>query len=127
MRIGELAQRADIAPHTIRFYERENLLDDRFFERDANGYRNYREEAVERLKMIKQGQAAGYTLAEVRQLMRAWDVGALTDELQATYIAEKINEITARMAELEQIRSYLTDKLARLRAGADVVEMAQVE
>jgi DNA-binding transcriptional MerR regulator len=39
MRIGELAQRAECDVQTVRFYEREGLLEEP--RRESSGYRNY--------------------------------------------------------------------------------------
>lgn len=119
MLIGELSQRTSLPVYTIRFYEREGLIDARFFKRGDNRYRHYTEEAVERVEMIKHGQAAGYTLAEVRELLSAWDAGLLTDEAQIFYLREKISEISNKIAELESMRMYLTRKLTHLEAQAE--------
>ncbi|CAM4282684.1 MAG: MerR family DNA-binding transcriptional regulator [Paenibacillus macerans] len=48
MRIQELADKMGLTIHTIRFYEKEGLLDARHVRRESNNYRNYSEEAVER-------------------------------------------------------------------------------
>jgi MerR family Zn(II)-responsive transcriptional regulator of zntA len=114
MLIGELAEKTDIAPYTIRFYEKEGLIDERFFERGDNNYRYYAEAAVERIMMIKHGQAAGFTLSEIRELMETWDTGKLTVAEQNLRIQQKIEEVTGKIAELERLRRYLSDKLDRL-------------
>lgn len=116
MLISELANRTDLPVHTIRFYEREGLIDDRFFRRGENGYRYYDDSAVERVEMIKQGQAAGYTLAEVRELMVMWDAGELTTDTQLEYLADKVDELTAKIQHMERIKRYLTDKIAALKS-----------
>jgi MerR family transcriptional regulator, copper efflux regulator len=115
MLISELAQRAGVPIHTLRFYEREGLIDERFFKRGENGYRYYAPEAVERIAMIRHGQSAGYSIAEVRHLLAAWDSGELTSAAQVVYLEDKLTEITDRIAELEQIKSYLSAKLERMR------------
>ncbi|GAB4510804.1 MAG: hypothetical protein OHK0046_08030 [Anaerolineae bacterium] len=124
MLIRELAEKTDLAAHTIRFYEKEGLLDDRFFRRGENNYRYYTEEAVERVMMIKHGQAAGFTLSEIRTLMAAWDAGELTTQEQIVYLQQKVDAITLKMNDLERIRSYLTAKLARLHREGDTVDAA---
>jgi MerR family transcriptional regulator, copper efflux regulator len=117
MRIGELAARTGIAVHTIRFYEREGLLNARHSIRAANNYRTYNAEAVERLLMIREGQAAGFTLTEISHLMAAWDAGNLDVGEQAVYLRRKIDELSARILEIERMRAYLVDKLARMTVG----------
>jgi MerR family transcriptional regulator, copper efflux regulator len=130
MLISELAKRTGLAIHTIRFYEREGLIDERFFERSKNKYRRYTEEAVERLMMIKQGQMAGFTLAEISMLIEAWEAGELGSKEQIIYIEQKVAEINAQIAGLEAIRTYLMEKLSRLRKARtdfDLNDLALVQ
>jgi DNA-binding transcriptional MerR regulator len=62
MFISELAKKTGLTVHTIRFYEEEGLLDRRHVRRGANNYHSYSPEAIERLKLIKQAQATGFTI-----------------------------------------------------------------
>ena len=117
MLISELAERTGLPVHTIRFYEKEYLIDERFFVRSENRYRHYTEAAVERIEMIKHGQAAGYTLSEVRDLLQAWDAGELTTETQIEHLEEKLYELTHKISELEKIKHYLSNKLVQMRTA----------
>jgi MerR family copper efflux transcriptional regulator len=53
MKIKELAEKTGLTAYTIRYYEKEGLLDSQHFQRDENNYRNYNEKAIERLKSFK--------------------------------------------------------------------------
>ena len=66
MRIGELAKQSDCDVETVRFYEREGLLDAPA--REANGYRSYGEAHQVQLKFIRHCRSLGMGLAEVRTL-----------------------------------------------------------
>jgi MerR family Zn(II)-responsive transcriptional regulator of zntA len=66
MRIGELAEASGTTAKTLRFYEEQGLLP--AAERTPAGYRDYTPDAVGRIDFIHRGQAAGLTLAQVRQL-----------------------------------------------------------
>jgi MerR family Zn(II)-responsive transcriptional regulator of zntA len=72
MQIGELAQRVGVSPDTIRFYEKQGLLDDSLYSRHANNYRMYGEAAVERVLLIKQAKRFGFTLRELRHVGERW-------------------------------------------------------
>lgn len=122
MQIHELAKKAGIAPHTIRYYEKEGLLDDRFIQRGQNNYRYYTHEALDRLAMIKQGQSAGFTLSEIRILIQAWDADELTSEKQIDYLEEKLAQLKQKIAELSQIEQYIETKLGRLYHETQVKE-----
>ena len=67
MRIGELAQRADCDVQTVRYYEREGLLEAPA--RDASGYRRYEERHAERLAFVRHCRSLDLPLSEVRQLL----------------------------------------------------------
>ncbi|WP_141759532.1 MerR family transcriptional regulator, partial [Brevibacterium sp. HMSC07C04] len=66
MRIGELAERAGTTAKTLRFYEEQGLLPPT--ERTPSGYRDYAPEMVARIDFVHRGQAAGLTLAQIRQI-----------------------------------------------------------
>ncbi|MEO8652769.1 MAG: Cd(II)/Pb(II)-responsive transcriptional regulator [Ramlibacter sp.] len=67
MRIGELARRAECDVQTVRFYEREGLLEEP--EREASGYRSYHDRHLTRLNFIRHCRSLDIPLAEVRQLL----------------------------------------------------------
>jgi DNA-binding transcriptional MerR regulator len=66
MRIGELARRGDCDVETVRFYEREGLIDAPA--REANGYRSYVEAHLAQLNFIRHCRSLGIGLPEVRLL-----------------------------------------------------------
>jgi MerR family transcriptional regulator, copper efflux regulator len=110
MLIGELAQRGGVSIHTIRFYEKQGLLDESHLQRGENSYRHYNESALERLMLIQRGQAAGFTLSEMRLLIGAWEAGELTIDDQQALVRQKLDEITRKIAQLEEMRLYLEAK-----------------
>ena len=67
LKIGELASQSGLSRDTIRFYEREAFLPDP--ERTRAGYRLYSPDVVARLSFIKQAQALGFSLTEIRGVL----------------------------------------------------------
>ena len=67
MKIGELATQAGCDVQTVRFYEREGLLEEP--PRDGSGYRHYDERHVSRLRFIRHLRTLDIPLLEVRQLL----------------------------------------------------------
>jgi len=65
--IGQLAKRAEVGVETVRFYEREGLLDEP--DRRASGYRQYDEDVVQRLQFIRRAKELGFTLKEIKELL----------------------------------------------------------
>lgn len=65
--IGEVAARSGLTPDTLRYYERLGLLSPAG--RTSGGFRVYSQQTLERLRFIKQAQALGFTLREIRDLV----------------------------------------------------------
>jgi len=67
LRSSELANRGGVNLETVRYYERRGLLPKP--PRTAAGYRTFDAAAVRRLRFIKQAQALGFSLKEIRELL----------------------------------------------------------
>jgi DNA-binding transcriptional MerR regulator len=65
--IGKLARIADVSSDTLRYYEREGLIEPAG--KSPAGYRLYDQDSARRLRFIKQAQHCGFTLAEIRELL----------------------------------------------------------
>ena len=105
--IGSLAGAAGVGVETVRFYQRRGLL---AVPPRAGAIRRYDSSDVERLRFIKRAQAAGFTLAEIAELI-ALDAGE--DRPRARELARaRIAALDERIAELKVARASLA-KLAR--------------
>jgi len=65
--IGKLAAAAGVRSDTLRYYEREGLIEPAG--KSPAGYRLYDQDSARRLRFIKQAQQCGFTLAEIRELL----------------------------------------------------------
>lgn len=110
MKIQELADKMGLTIHTIRFYEKEGLLDDRHVRRESNNYRNYSEEAVERLRLIKKFQSIGCSLAELKEALQDCDTNMSTNLQIIDWIRGKKKEIESKKEEYDQMLDTL-DKM----------------
>jgi MerR family mercuric resistance operon transcriptional regulator len=100
--IGGLSAAGGVGVETVRFYQRRGLL--RSPTRNG-GVRRYDSSDVRRLRFIRQAQAAGFTLAEIKELL-ALDAGE--DRARARELAAgRIDALDARIAELQSARSAL--------------------
>ncbi|MGZ5179073.1 MAG: Cd(II)/Pb(II)-responsive transcriptional regulator [Ramlibacter sp.] len=68
MKIGELAAKAGCDVQTVRFYEREGLIEEPG--RTESGYRSYDARHLSRLNFIRHCRSLDIPLLEVRQLLR---------------------------------------------------------
>jgi Hg(II)-responsive transcriptional regulator len=103
--IGQVARRAGVGVETVRFYEREGLLEEP--PRRASGYRQYSEEAVKRISFIKRAQALGFSLREITELLLLRvDAQTSCDEVKLRTEA-KIAEVERKLVELQRMRQAL--------------------
>ena len=65
--IGKLAKQVGVNIQTVRYYERRRMLSPAT--RTSSGYRLYGEEALRRLRFIKNAQGLGLTLREIDDLL----------------------------------------------------------
>lgn len=105
MRIGELAKQAGVTAKTIRYYESIGLLPDPG--RTASGYRKYGDDALERLRFIRDAQAAGLTLKDSRTILDMKAQGHGTCEHTQALLNQHLRDIDAQIASLEAARTEL--------------------
>lgn len=101
MRIKDLSEKTGLTAYTIRYYEKEGLLDHRHFQRDANNYRNYNEKAIERLNFIRMFQSVECSLADLRDYFQERETPNYQEAMD--WVRQKINEIERKKAEYDQI------------------------
>jgi DNA-binding transcriptional MerR regulator len=65
--IGKIATLAKVSTDTLRYYERERLIEPAT--KSEGGYRLYERDALRRIHFIKQAQQCGFTLTEIRALL----------------------------------------------------------
>ena len=111
MRIGQLATKANTSTKTIRYYEQIGVMPEA--ERTPTGYRDYTDDAKERLQFIGSAQRAGLTLTEIRGIIDVRADGDTPCEHVLDLIDDKLASIDARMAALEQTRTELTGMKSR--------------
>jgi DNA-binding transcriptional MerR regulator len=118
-RVGELAEAAGVSPDTLRHYERKGLLRP---ERSSNGYREYPERALERVRMIRQALLVGFTLDELSKVFRVFDRGGAPCQEVRGLAAAKLVEIESHLQDViamrNELRASLKDWDARLAKTA---------
>ena len=106
--IGKLAESAGVAIDTVRYYERNGLLNPAG--RLASGYRRYSEAELKRLRFIRRAKALGFSLEDIRALL---ELSAERNVAKVKRAAQlKLADIEARIAELERVRSGLHKLIA---------------
>lgn len=115
MKIGELAERSNVSTKTIRYYEEIGLLADP--PRSPNGYRDYGEEAVERLRFIRDSQSTGLTLTEIASILEMRDEGESTCHHVAELLQRHLADIERQIDALYRTRDSLRKATERAMAA----------
>ncbi|MGD2051804.1 MAG: heavy metal-responsive transcriptional regulator [Acidimicrobiia bacterium] len=114
MKIGDLGHRAAVPAKTIRYYEEIGLLPEPA--RAANGYRDYGEGAVERLRFIRDAQASGLSLSEIGSILEMRDHGEQTCDHVIALLERHLVDIDRQIAHLRATRRLLTAITGRAKA-----------
>jgi MerR family copper efflux transcriptional regulator len=103
--IGQVARQAGVGVETVRFYEREGLLEEP--PRRASGYRQYPEQVVKRIHFIKCTQQLGFSLKEIAELLQLRVDAETSCEVVKRRTEAKIAEMEQKMVELQRMRHAL--------------------
>ena len=98
---------------TVRYYERLGLLPPA--QRTTSGYRRYSGGTVERLRFIRQAQALGFRLEEIKEIVRLRYVGQSPCDCVRGLLQRKLVQMEREMAELVRFRQQLRQTLKRSR------------
>src|SRR6266481_3723121 len=116
MAIGALSKHTGTNIETIRYYERVALLPAPA--RSPGGYRLYMTEHLKRLNFIRRARALGFSIGEVRTLLR------LADErrrpcAEVRVVAEAhLADVRTKIADLKVMERVLKETVARCADGA---------
>ncbi|MEA3252929.1 MAG: helix-turn-helix domain-containing protein [Pseudomonadota bacterium] len=111
LRRGELAKRTGCNIETIRYYERIGLLPDP--PRSANGFRSYEERHLTRLTFIRRARELGFTLEEVKDLLRLVDGGHYTCAQVQELALRHADEIQRKINDLHRMQGALKEMAAQ--------------
>ncbi len=115
IRIGDLARQTSKTVRAIHLYEEQGLLVPAT--RSSGGFRLYEDSAVERVRWIDLLHGLGFSLHEMRDLLRAWWSAGLgpeaMDELRALF-GRKLKETRESITRHQQLERELTEGLRYL-------------
>jgi MerR family redox-sensitive transcriptional activator SoxR len=102
--IGQVARRAGIAASAIRYYESEGLIP-RAARR--NGRRAYGAQILEQLALIELAKRGGFTIAEIKHLLRGFASPTPPGERWRALAKRKRRELDERISEAERMKAVL--------------------
>lgn len=105
MQINELFQVTGVPAKTIRYYEDIDLLPPPA--RQANGYRDYSQHDVDRLKLVAGARRLDFSLAEIKEILDLRDRNEPPCQTMLDLLKHKSEEIQQRIAELQRLDAEL--------------------
>ncbi|MFS0855837.1 MerR family transcriptional regulator [Paenibacillus taichungensis] len=105
MKINDVSKLTGLPISTLRFYERKNLIPDRFVKRDVNNYRVYTEEIVEFLDDVKALLSVDFSIEELSLLIN--ERLNLSYEAKKKMVEQKIKEMEDLQKRLRKSKKFL--------------------
>ncbi|WP_319773069.1 Cu(I)-responsive transcriptional regulator [Breoghania sp.] len=105
MNIGEASRQTDLPAKTIRYYEEIGLIAP---DRKENGYRDYGDQHIHKLRFLKRARSLGFGIEDCRQLLSLYEDHGRASADVKSLARQRIEEIDAKLAELSSLRDTLT-------------------
>lgn len=118
MRIGELSRRSGVSRDTLRFYERQGLIQSEPGNDPTNTYRHYPEECLITLEMIAEAQAAGLSIADLSIFIGQLQAADAEDFDSEAFLQARIDEVEARIAQARRFLNTLRATKAALASDS---------
>ena len=109
MKVRELTRRSGVPDHVVRYYTRIGLLKPSRSPR--NGYKQYRDSDVSRLRFIRQAKSLGYTLGEITRIFHEASPRSSPCPMVRQIIAGRIEENRSRLNELAALQKRMEHAL----------------
>jgi len=113
--IGQLSRRTGCHIETIRYYEKIDLLLPP--PRSEGGYRLYGEDHLKRLNFVRRSRELGFTLDEIRGLLRLVDGGDYTCLEVKAITLEHLDEVRRKISDLRVLEKVLEDMVSQCDDG----------
>ena len=105
MRIGEVATKTGVSIQTLRYYERRGLLAKP--QRSASGFRQYSPGTIEQIRFVRRAQDLGFTLEEIRDLLRMWPDSVKSCSAVERRAADTLGRIDGKIEDLLRMKHAL--------------------
>lgn len=122
--IGELSKQSGVNIETIRYYEKIGVMPAP--DRSASGYRLYGADHLKRLNFVRRSRRLGFSLDEIRGLLRLVDGDAYTCAQVRKLTLDHLAEIRRKIADLKRLERVMAEMAAQC-SGDRVPECAVID
>ena len=122
MKIGDVAKRLGVPSSTIRYYEKEGLIER---QQRVSGRRQFDERALLMLRFAQLAQAADFTISETKNLLKSYAADPNPSGMWQPFVEAKRVAIRQQIGALRQMDAILGELLnCRCETMSDCVKMA---
>ena len=125
MKIGHLSKLSECSVQTIRYYEKEGLLDPP--RRSEGNFRLYDQSALNQLKFIKRCRTLGITLSEIHQLIKLQNVHSESCSEVSSMIEKRVEEVQLKINELQHLEKELLKLCQKCHDDKNIDECGIIE
>ena len=125
MQIGQLAKKLAVSTDTLRYYEKNQLL--QVSARTASGYRIYDQSSVKQLEFVLRAKNVGFTLSEIKDLL-AINVEKASHSCSEVkgLTASKMEDVANKIAELQRFHQSLSLLHASCCGGSESAQYCSI-
>lgn len=105
MRSGEFIKKTKITRDTLRYYNKLGLLSP--VVNENNGYKEYSEQNVKDVMLIKSAQSIGFSLMDIKELLRQMASSECRHRTLLPYLEDKLDETNAKIKDLNRIKKHI--------------------
>ena len=102
MTINEISKELNITKRAIKFYEEKGLIN---VKKEINGYRNYSDSNMEKLRKISLYRKLGISIADIKKILEKDDKTVLL-----TILENKENELKLKIKEYEELKAFVSNE-----------------
>jgi DNA-binding transcriptional MerR regulator len=124
MLIGEISKQTGLSRDTIRFYEKQGLIVVPKKLRRENNYKDYPEEVVNKLRMIRLLQGHGFTLREIDTFFGKWQAEDASCKNLVHTLETKVRQIQEEIIHLNEVKEKLDASIRKCMSDECEFEQA---
>lgn len=119
MKVIELARQLGVTADTVRFYTRIKVLNST--KNGANGYREYSQKDVNRLRFVLSARQLGFSVADIQQILAHADKKKAPCPTVRHLLDQRLQETEQRFLEMQLLRARMHKAVAEWRQKPDSV------
>lgn len=110
LHVAELARSADVTPATVRYYARTGLIHPG--RKPENGYRCFTGSDIRRVVFIRQAQALGLTIGDIKTILESVDHGEVPCHQVKSLVEQRLVSVRERITELQATEARICRALS---------------